>query len=141
MDSALAFGGRDLHIDHVGIVVRDLEQAKAMIEALFGLTVAEALDARASLGVSTVFYRFGNISLELLEPSDEDGRRRRLGEQDVRIEHICFRVDDIEQAAAALAARGADWSTPTAVPVGDRLVRFSTPESTGGVVYQLLEQH
>ena len=140
MEAASADLGRDLQIDHIGIVVRDLEQAKTMIESLFGVSVAEALDARASLGVTTVFYRFANLSLELLEPSDEAGRQRRLGEESVRIEHICFRVDDIERAAADLGKHGAEWSTPTAVAVGDRLVRFSTPESTGGVVYQLLEQ-
>lgn len=141
MNGALGhLGGADLQVDHIGIVVRDLEQGKAMVETLFGLSVAEALDARASLGVKTVFYRFANLSLELLEPSDEEGRHRRLGEQNVRIEHICFRVDDIEQAAAELGERGAEWSTPTSVPVGDRLVRFSTPASTGGVIYQLLQQ-
>jgi catechol 2,3-dioxygenase-like lactoylglutathione lyase family enzyme len=137
----MSMSGRELQVDHVGIVVRDLEDAKATIEALFGLTVAEELDARDVLGVRTVFYHLGNISIELLEPSDEVGRRRRLGGERVRVEHICFRVDDIGAAAAELSARGAAWSTPDAVPVGDRLVRFSQPDSTGGVVYQLLEQH
>jgi methylmalonyl-CoA epimerase len=132
---------RELEVDHIGIVVRDLAEAKATIETLFGLTVAEELDARERLGVRTVFYQLGNISIELLEPSDELGRAARLGEERVRIEHICFRVDDIEQAAANLSERGARWSTEAAVPVGDRMVRFSTPESTGGVIYQLLEQH
>lgn len=140
MNAASAHLGSDLQIDHIGIVVRDLEEAKAMIETLFGLSVAEALDARAHLGVNTVFYRFANLSLELLEPSDEVGRRRRLGDDNVRIEHICFRVDDIEQAATDLGERGAEWSTPADVPVGDRLVRFSAPDSTGGVIYQLLQQ-
>jgi methylmalonyl-CoA epimerase len=133
--------GAELEVDHVGIVVRDLAQAKQTLETLFGLTVAEELDARDRLGVRTVFYRLANISIELLEPSDEQGREARLGDQHVRIEHICFRVDDIEQAAASLSRRGAEWSTDGAVPVGDRMVRFSTPESTGGVIYQLLEQH
>jgi methylmalonyl-CoA/ethylmalonyl-CoA epimerase len=119
----MSVSGGQLQVDHVGIVVRDLDDAKATIEALFGLKVAEELDARDVLGVKTVFYHLGNISIELLEPSDEEGR-----------------VDDIDSAAAELSARGAAWATPEAVAVGDRMVRFSRPDSTGGVVYQLLEQ-
>jgi hypothetical protein len=56
----------ELHVDHVGIVVRDLEQATAVLARLFGIEVDEALDARDRLGVKTVFYNLANISIELL---------------------------------------------------------------------------
>lgn len=129
-----------LHIDHVGIVVRDLAQATATLARLFGIEVDEALDARDRLGVKTVFYNLANISIELLEPADDQGRAARLGDDEVRIEHICLRVEDIEQAAHDLTERGARWASDAPVPVGRRLVRFSVPESTGGVMYQLLQQ-
>jgi methylmalonyl-CoA epimerase len=131
---------RGLHVDHVGIVVRDLERATAMLAGLFGIEVDEAIDARDRLGVKTVFYNLANISIELLEPADEQGQAARLGEDEARIEHICVRVDDIEQAAHDLSERGARWASDAAVPVGRRLVRFSAPESTGGVMFQLLQQ-
>jgi methylmalonyl-CoA epimerase len=129
-----------LHVDHVGIVVRDLEQATAILARLFGIEVDEALDARDRLGVKTVFYNLANISIELLEPADEQGRAARLGDDEARIEHVCLRVDDIEQEAQDLTERGARWASDAPVAVGRRLVRFSVPESTGGVMYQLLQQ-
>jgi methylmalonyl-CoA epimerase len=132
-------GNQGLHVDHIGIVVRDLAQATAMLGHLFGLEVDEVLDARDRLGVQTVFYHLANMSLELLEPADEQGRAARLGEDEARLEHICVRVADIAQAARELSERGARWTTEGAVPVGRRLVRFSDPESTGGVMFQLLQ--
>lgn len=139
MTGERARGNEGLRLDHVGIVVRDLAQAKAMLASLFGLQVDEQIDARERLGVTNVFYHLANISIELLEPADEQGRSARLGEDQARIEHICVRVGDIAQAAQDLSDRGARWITEEAVPVGNRLVRFSDPESTGGVMYQLLE--
>jgi methylmalonyl-CoA epimerase len=139
MTGDTAPGNQGLHVDHVGIVVRDLAQATAMLASLFGLEVDEALDARERLGVKTVFYNLANISIELLEPADEQGLAARLGEDEARIEHICVRVEDIAQAARDLSERGARWATEEAVPVGRRLVRFSDPDSTGGVMFQLLQ--
>jgi methylmalonyl-CoA/ethylmalonyl-CoA epimerase len=140
MTGDLPRANEGLHVDHVGIVVKDLEQATAILARLFGIEVDEALDARDRLGVKTVFYNLANISIELLEPADDQGRAARLGDDEARIEHICFRVDDIEQAAADLTERGARWASDAPVPVGRRLVRFSAPESTGGVMFQLLQQ-
>lgn len=137
-DSARA--NAELHVDHVGIVVRDLEQTAATLQRLFGLEIDEAIDVRERLGVKTAFYHLANISIELLEPDDEQGREARLGDAAARIEHICLRVDDIGQAANDLSDRGARWSSDEPVPVGRRLVRFSVPESTGGVIFQLLQQ-
>jgi methylmalonyl-CoA epimerase len=139
MTGAAAQGNVGTHIDHVGIVVRDLAQATAMLANLFGLEVDEAIDARERLGVKTAFYHLANMSIELLEPADEQGRAVRLGEDEARIEHICVRVDDIAQAAGDLSERGARWTTDGAVPVGRRLVRFTDPDSTGGVMFQLLQ--
>jgi methylmalonyl-CoA/ethylmalonyl-CoA epimerase len=135
-----ACANEGLHVDHVGIVVRDLEQATATLARLFGIEVDEALDARDRLGVKTVFYNLANISIELLEPADDQGRATRLGDGEARVEHVCLRVDDIERAAQDLTERGARWASDAPVAVGRRLVRFSVPESTGGVMYQLLQQ-
>jgi methylmalonyl-CoA epimerase len=139
MTGDMARGNNGLHVDHIGVVVRDLRQATAMLAGLFDLEIDEAIDARDRLGVKTVFYHLGNISIELLEPADEQGRAARLGEDEARIEHICVRVGDIAQAAQDLTERGARWTTDEAVPVGTRLVRFSDPDSTGGVMFQLLQ--
>jgi len=43
--------GAELEVDHVGIVVRDLAQAKQTLETLFGLTVAEELESNAFVRV------------------------------------------------------------------------------------------
>jgi methylmalonyl-CoA/ethylmalonyl-CoA epimerase len=118
-------------VDHVGIVVRDLDFAESFLRAVFGL---ERAGIEPSPGVRAVFYQAGDITIQLVE--DE----RRLGEAPIaRLEHICMDVDDIDEVMAASARFGAGfaWEEPVVHGGGRMRAQFITENGGLGVVFQL----
>ena len=76
-----------------------------------------------------------------VETGDPDVRARRLGEGNVaRIEHVAIEVDDIEPVREKLRASGVEMQSdvPTYTPAARSY--FTRPETSGGVVYQLLDR-
>jgi methylmalonyl-CoA/ethylmalonyl-CoA epimerase len=127
-------------IDHVGIVVADLGEAKRFVSEVLQLPLDRENDATGVLGVRTAFFRCGNADVELIEPVDPDERRKRLGgDVRARVEHIAFEVDELPSVLGTLQGLGVRMTTDEPVPVGDRLNAFTRPETTEDVVYQFFQ--
>lgn len=122
-------------IDHIGVVVDDLESARAFL-TLLGLTYDHGFD----LGrVEAAFYRLGDVMIELIECRTADERERRLGNAKARIEHIAFEVDDLAATVADLAAVGIDTTKPEPVRQDDIQSFWTVADTSDGVMYQLFE--
>ena len=124
-------------IDHVGIVVADLDAHVAQLEAL-GLSLGRSSDGAES---HAEYYPCGDASVELIDVRDAEARVRRLpaGEQ-ARIEHIAFEVDSpLEEIRDGLEARGVEVSWPP-WPSGDAEMIWTTAETSGGVQYQFMRR-
>ncbi len=95
-------------LNHVAIVVPDLEAATVTYRELLGATVSAPL-ALPEHGVTTVFVDLGNTKVELLHPLGEASPIGRFLERnpDGGMHHVCYEVDDIHAAAEQLAAQGA----------------------------------
>lgn len=129
-------------VDHIGIAVPSLKDAKALYSALLGKGPdhEETVDEQK---VTTAFYAVGETNLELLEPTAPespiakfmDGRGGKGG-----LHHICLRVTDIEGKLAALKAAGMTLidENPRKGAHNCR-VAFVHPKSTGGVLLELSE--
>ena len=86
-----------LGIDHVGIVVKDLEEATATYRDILGFKISgdEVLEDR---GLHVSFVETGNSKLELIAPTREDSEVSRfLEKRGEGIHHICIEVRDIEE--------------------------------------------
>lgn len=126
-------------IDHVGIAVRSIEEARGFYEAL-GLEV-ETIEEVPREGVRVAMIPCGGSRIELLEPTREDSAvARYLERQGPGIHHLCLGSDDVEADDAALRDRGyrliRDEPTPGA---GGSRVQFVHPKSAGGVLVELAE--
>jgi methylmalonyl-CoA/ethylmalonyl-CoA epimerase len=122
-------------IDHIGVVVDDLEQAQAFL-ALLGMTYDHGFD----LGrVEAAYYRLGDVMIELIECRQPDERARRLGDATARIEHIAFQVEDLAVAVESLAGLGVEMTKAEPVRQDDVRSYWTTPESSAGVMYQVFE--
>jgi methylmalonyl-CoA/ethylmalonyl-CoA epimerase len=91
-------------IEHVGVVVRDVEASRRLWEDCFGIklsTVEENAIRRLAL------YPVGESMVELIAGTTADSRHAKLvAEGKGGLNHICFEVEDIDAALAELKAKG-----------------------------------
>jgi methylmalonyl-CoA/ethylmalonyl-CoA epimerase len=84
-------------IDHIGIVVKDLDEAiKAYSEGL-GFKV-KMVEQSEEFKVKIAFLPVGEVLVELLEPTGPGMIQDFLREHGEGLHHICYRVADINQA-------------------------------------------
>ena len=86
---------RILKIDHLGIAVPSLAQARAAFEAL-GFSVEGQHDVPTEK-VRAAFLAVGESQLELLEPTDPGSTLAKFLETRKGLHHVCVQVDDIER--------------------------------------------
>lgn len=124
-------------IDHVGIAVESIEEAKGFYEAL-GLAVSH-IEEVAQEGVRVAMIDCGESTIELLEATTEDSPIAKFIEKSgPGMHHLCLASTDVRAADAALRAAGyrvlRDEPTRGA---GGCWVQFVHPKSAGGVLIEL----
>lgn len=133
-------------IDHIGIVVEDMGEAVGFLAETLGLALPRVVEL-PEFGMTTAFFRCGDVDIELIGMTDPEARKRRLGDGRARIEHVAIRVDDLEEMSATLREKGVgltgipnvEFVHPMPLRVGSRLNVWTDPATTGGVVYQFIE--
>ncbi len=95
-------------LNHVAIVVPDLDSAARRYREVLGATVSGPL-ALPDHGVTTVFVELPNTKIELLHPLGADSPIAKFLERnaDGGMHHVCYEVDDIFAARDRLRAAGA----------------------------------
>jgi methylmalonyl-CoA/ethylmalonyl-CoA epimerase len=131
-------------IDHVGVLVADLDEARRFVEDTLGLEVDREAEL-SGLGLRLAFFRCGRAMIELYEVNSPDSPMERLAEGSrVRMDHIAVRVDDIRTTAAELRRGGVRMRDVGAgdepLRVGPNLNYWTLADSSGGVSYQLIER-
>jgi methylmalonyl-CoA/ethylmalonyl-CoA epimerase len=129
-----------LKIDHVAIVVRDLDAAIALYTQTLGFQPVYR-ETIADQGVEAVGLQAGDSVIELLLPLDPGSPIARFrGEAETRLHHTAYRVDDIETALADYKSKGVRLidEHPRKGAHGNRIA-FLHPKSTGGVLIELCQ--
>ncbi|MXZ81926.1 MAG: methylmalonyl-CoA epimerase [Gammaproteobacteria bacterium] len=95
------------NLNHVAIVVPDLDSAGRLYRESFGAEVSDPVDLPEH-GVTTVFVNLPNTKIELLHPLGEGSPIRRFLEKnpDGGMHHVCYEVEDIGTAAERLKEQG-----------------------------------
>ncbi len=126
-------------IDHVGIAVRSIEEARKIYEAM-GLRV-EAIEEVPYDGVRVAMIPCGETRIELLEPLSEDSPVGRfLAKRGPGIHHLSFASDDVRGESDRLREAGFQVLRPEPTRgAGGCWVQFIHPKSAGGVLLELSE--
>jgi methylmalonyl-CoA/ethylmalonyl-CoA epimerase len=127
-------------IDHIAIVVPDIEAALAFYEGALGMHV-EHVEQVDDQEVLVAFLPAGESELELVEPlNDTSGVAKYLSKRGPGIHHLCMEVDDLDATLRKLKARKVRLinETPT-IGSGGKRIAFIHPESTFGVLVELYE--
>ncbi len=130
-------------IDHVAIVVEDINRALNVYQNALGLPL-ERLEDVPDEGVKVAFLPFpqGGGEIELVQPTrDDTGVAKYLAKRGEGIHHICLTVDNIEQAMADMSAKGLQIleEKPRVGSKGQKYV-FIHPKSAHGVLIELYQK-
>lgn len=128
-------------IDHVGIAVKNLEEALKFYENVLGLksTGTEVVEEQK---VKVAFLPTGDSEVELLEATSEDSPVAKFIEKNGEgIQHIAYRVDDVEAAIAKMKELGMRMiDEKPRYGAGGAKIAFCHPKSTGGVLVELCQR-
>jgi methylmalonyl-CoA epimerase len=128
-----------MKIDHIGIVVRDIQEALKVYQTALGLPLREMREV-PDQKVEIAFLPVGAAKFELVQPlSDDTGTAKFLEKRGEGIHHICLEVEDIEAALAQLAAHGVQLIDEVPRQGVHGRVAFVHPKSTHGVLIELVE--
>lgn len=139
MSGALTFGN-GYAIDHVAIVVADLEAAVDLYVKTLGFRVVFR-ETVADQGIETVGLEAGDSMIELLFPLDPNSAIARFrGDAPSKLHHTAYRVGDLAAELARLKAAGVRLidETPRHGAHGNEIA-FLHPKATGGVLIELCQ--
>lgn len=130
-----------LKLDHIGIAVKDLEQAKKFYTDVLGMK-PEGEEVVEEQKVKVCFIPCGDSEVELLESTAPDGPIAKFIEKNGEgIQHLAFRVDNIEAALADLKAQEVRLIDQTPrYGAGGASIAFVHPKATGGILVELSER-
>ena len=126
-------------IDHIGIVVRDIQEALNAYETALGLPLREVAEV-PDQKVEVAFLPLGESNIELVQPlTDDTGIAKYLDKRGEGIHHICIEVDDIETALARLKTYGVRLIDEAPRQGAHGRVAFVHPKAMHGVLIELVQ--
>jgi methylmalonyl-CoA epimerase len=131
----------DAPIDHIALVVADLEATIALYTQTLGFSFVYR-ETVTDQGIEAVGLRSGDSIIELLRPLDEASPIAAFrGSAATRLHHTAYRVDDIAAELARLRAAGVRLidEAPRKGAHGNTIA-FLHPKSTGGVLIELCQR-
>lgn len=126
-------------LDHIGIAVRSIADARRLYESL-GLRVVHEETVEHEQ-VRTAMIPAGDTRIELLEPTAPDSTIGRfLTKRGEGLHHVALHVDNISSALETLKAQGVRLvSEDIQTGAGGHLYFFVHPSSTGGVLLEICQ--
>lgn len=130
-----------LKIDHLGVAVNSLDQGKNFWVDVLGLKYGGVENVEEQK-VNTAFIPVGESEVELLESTSADGPiAKYIEKRGEGIQHIAFRVPDIEEALAELKEKGIRLiDEKPRRGAGGAKIAFLHPKATGGVLVEVCER-
>jgi methylmalonyl-CoA epimerase len=131
-------------IDHVAIIVRNIEQALGFYRDMLGIVPSEIKEVPTEQ-VRIAFLPMGGpggSEIELIEPTRPDSSLTKfLEKRGEGLHHICLEVDDIDAALQEMQEKGAPVLDKQPRIAAEGRAVFLHPKGTNGVLLELLEKH
>ena len=127
-------------INHVAVVVDDLEKSLSFWRDALGMDLHELRDVPAEQS-RVAFLPLEGSEVELVQPTTLDsGIAKYLAKRGPGMHHLCLEVDDLAAMLAQLKDRHVRLiNEQPRVAADGRKYAFVHPESTGGVLVELYE--
>lgn len=130
-------------IDHVAIIVRNIEQALVFYQDTLGI-LPSVIKEVPTEQVRIAFLPMGGPSgseIELIEPTNPDSSLAKfLEKRGEGLHHICLEVDDIDASLAEMQEKGAPVLDKQPRIAAEGRAIFLHPKGTNGVLLELVER-
>jgi methylmalonyl-CoA/ethylmalonyl-CoA epimerase len=128
------------HIEHIGIAVRNLDNAINFYENILGLKCYN-IEEVPEQKVRTAFFMVGQTKIELLESTAPDGPIGRFIEKRGEgIHHIAFAVKNINEQLKQAEEKGVKLIDTVPRKGAEGLdIAFIHPKSASGVLIEICE--
>ena len=129
-----------MKLDHVGVVVNDLDDAIALYTSNFGMRVAHRA-SNEQLGIVAAFLEMGDSELELIAPTRADSMVSKfLADRGPGLHHLAYAVPDIKEALSDARAAGFELiDAEPRIGLHGVPIAFVHPKSVGGVLTEFVE--
>ncbi len=129
------------HIDHIGVAVKNIEQAGKFYTDILGLKI-ENVENVADQKVNVAFIPITDSEVELLESTDPDGPvAKYIDAYGEGIQHIAFCVENIEEALRELKEKEIRLiDQEPRKGAGGAKIAFVHPKETNGVLVEICER-
>ena len=135
---------KPIKINHVAIVVQDIDAALNFWEQTFGLELDHVEDVPSQKS-KVAFLPLGESEIELVQPTTTDsGLANFLEKRGEGMHHICIEVEDIDATLAELKSKGVRLINEVPEELPGRKMAFIHPKAANGVLvelYQLTENN
>ncbi|RKD20940.1 methylmalonyl-CoA epimerase [Caminicella sporogenes DSM 14501] len=130
-----------LKVDHIGIAVKNLDETLKFYTEALGLEL-HGTETVEEQKVKVAFLPVGDTEVELLESTSPDGPIAKFIEKKGEgIQHIAFRVENIEEAIEYMKEKGFRMiDEKPRYGAGGAKIAFMHPKSSHGVLVELTER-
>jgi len=127
-------------VNHVAVVVDDMEKALAFWRDALGMDLHELRDVPAEKS-QVAFLPLPGSEVELVMPTTGDsGIAKYLSKRGPGMHHICLEVDDLEAMLTQLRLKDVRLINEEPLTTSDgKKYAFIHPESTAGVLVELYQ--
>jgi methylmalonyl-CoA epimerase len=127
-------------IDHVAIVVNNIDEAVKRYSGMFGFKVIDTLTDEGGEFKSTMIAADG-VAIELLQPLNPEGAIAKfLAKHGEGIHHFSLNLSDIKGELQSLKGKGTRLINEEPVLVKKDKCAYIHPKATGGVLIELIQR-
>jgi len=134
---------KPIKINHVAIVVQNIDAALSFWEQTFGFEL-DHVEEVPSQKSKVAFLPLGESEIELVQPTTSDsGLANFLEKRGEGMHHICIEVEDIDAALVEFKSKGVRLINEVPEELPGRKMAFIHPKAANGVLvelYQLTEK-
>ena len=126
-------------IDHIGILVKNVDETARLCQELFGAKLGEA-ETVPEQGVKIVPIEMDGARLEIMEPLPGSAMEKTLEKRGPGLHHIAFAVDDVDKELGSLTSKGVTLIDKKARHGLWGMIGFIHPKSVSGVLTELTKE-
>ncbi|NQT55247.1 MAG: VOC family protein [Desulfobacteraceae bacterium] len=126
------------YVDHLGIIVDNLDQAIELFERMFDLKPSK-IKEMADVGLRIARLKAENIDIELIQYTSEENFGKRVMGPEKGVNHISINVEDMDAVLRDLEEKGIKTKEGFPRAGSHGLVAFFEPDTTEGILLEVCE--